>query len=73
MNWDLMMCLLLCVCVCVTFVYGKPNILLGLKRNMQPIHQFIPLFLISSQAKDVSIHIHAALKIRRHDAFTAYI
>lgn len=40
---------------------------------MQLDQQSLALFLISTEAKDVPIHIHAALNTRRHNTFTAYI
>lgn len=61
------------LCMCVTFPYGKSNIVFCFKKHMQPTLQFIPLFLISSEAKDVSIHIHAALKTRGDDTLRACI
>lgn len=61
-----------CVCMCVPFPYSQPDIVFCSK-NTQREHQFIPILLISSEAKDVSIHIHASLETRRGGTFTAHI
>lgn len=67
---DRPMCMCVCACVHISILTALYRILL---KNTQPDHQFIPLFLISNGAKDVSIHIHAVLETQREDTFTGYI